>query len=623
MFKKPFVVLDLETSGVDPKHCDIIEVAAVRYENGKEVARLDDLVKIKTPLPKIITAITGITDEELAEKGKPVDDVLKEAQELIRGAYLVGHNINFDVGFLKAGGVDLDILGLIDTIPLAQIVLPQAVSYSLESLTDDFGISHKARHRAMGDSEATADLFKHLFKAIDSLPRGVLDEIKALLDRSSWDGGAVFEEAKGKKGGGEGADGVGPSTPTASMSQDLSLVAQMSPRKALDPEEILKENGVLSRVFEGYEYRPQQVEMARNVMNAFTQGYHLICEAPTGVGKSIAYLAAAAFMAIQNKSKVVISTNTINLQQQLYEKDIPLLHELYRQETGHAGVRTAVLKGRSHYLCLRRLAEFKRHSRFTDEEMVLLIKILVWQSVTETGDSAEIHLTRPEMMTWDFELCSDKKYCSPIKCKPYGNCYLHKAREVAEDADVIIVNHALLCADLENGGGLLPDYQYLIVDEAHHFEQVSTEAFGVDIGQENVSLPIKLIVNHLQDFLARHHDTLFSNHSVFQSIEQALNDTPDLQQFVDNFFSLVALFTNRHVPESAYVENLLVDRNVLGMQDWLNLGESMGEVGVRVGAWLQHLRQLLDRLLLADSQDIPEQETFTDELLQEMEVLQE
>ncbi|MFH0820925.1 MAG: helicase C-terminal domain-containing protein [Candidatus Peregrinibacteria bacterium] len=593
MFKKPFVVLDLETSGIDPKNNDIIEMALIRYENGKEVARMDSLIKIDYVLPKIITAITGITDEEIRAKGQPLLEVIHEAEPLLSDAYLIGHNINFDVGFLKSKGVKLDVLGLIDTVPLAQILIPSAPSYSLESLASDLGIEHTESHRAMGDVEATLDLFKHLLGVIDQLPKETVAEIQKHVAKSSWESGVVFSDVAPSKR--KRAEGAKPHDSTHhTVLNDVSI-----PPSPIDLDTFFKS---MAQSFKQYEERPQQQEMAKAVLNAFEHGYHLIAEAPTGVGKSLAYLAAAAETALRNKSKVVISTNTLNLQQQLYEKDVPLLLQVYKNVTGGSGLKTAVLKGRSHYLCLRRLAEFKRRPQFNEKEVVLLTKILVWQAITKTGDSGEIHITREESLIWDFELSADKKYCSPVKCQAYGECGLHRARALAETADLLIVNHALLCADLESGGGLLPEYQYLIVDEAHHFEEAATDAFSCSVGQESIALPIKLMMQKLEE-LRQKHGTQFS------SLEPLLQEIPALQQFIDNFFSVIALFTGRNVPDSGYEEHLLIDSRILGMPEWTNLETSMEELYGKVHYWLKNLR--VSPL------------EFSDELLQEMEALEE
>lgn len=581
MLKKPFVVLDLETTGVDPRACEIIEIALIRYENGREVARLNELIKIESDLPKIITAITGITDEEIRSKGKPANEIFGKAEKLLKKAYLVGHNIKFDIEFLRAKGVDLEILGQIDTVPLSQIVFPQLASFSLESLAADLGIEHTASHRAMGDAEATLELLNRLMEEIEKWPKELLKDICSCIKRSTWDGQAVFLSCHSER-----QRRVSQMTCYKETLRPFGAQGDIEkiPSRPLDIESVLGPQGVMAQFLPSYEYRLQQEKMAKAISNAFEHGYHLICEAPTGIGKSMAYLAAAAQQAIANKSKIVISTNTINLQEQLYQKDIPLLQKLYKEATGSYGIRAAVLKGRSHYLCLRRLAEFKKRPTFTEKEIILLTKILVWRVVTQTGDSSELALTREDAMIWDFELCADQKYCSQEKCKNYGECYLFRARKMAENANLIIVNHALLCADLKlassSGGqenGLLPEYQYLVIDEAHHFEEAATGAFATEIAQENLSLPIKVIEYNLKQL-----DESPWRNSILESI-------PDLQQLIDNFFSIVAIFINRNVPDSGYTEHLLVDRVILGMPEWSNLMDSMEKVMESLDSWISAL----------------------------------
>jgi len=622
MFERPFVILDLETSGIDPKRDEIIEVAMIRYEKGKEVARYDDLIKIDFKLSQIITIITGITDENLEKNGKDKELVFEEIEKLIQGAYIVGHNIQFDAGFLNHNGINLDVPGYIDTIPLAQILLPEAVSYSLESLTDDLKINHENSHRAMADVEATLDLFKFLWQKAGEIPKATLNEIKEHLPKARWDGSVFFEEVKAAAGRLK-SDVKAESVNMGEIDTGI--------KRSLDINEVFGETGGIYKSLENSEVRPQQVEMSQSILSAFDEGYNLICEAPTGVGKSLAYLAAAANKAISNKSKIVISTNTINLQQQLYEKDIPLLQKIYKNMTGNKGVNVALLKGRSHYLCLRRLAEFKRRPRLTDEELIMLIKILVWQNITQSGDSSDIHLNRSEILIWDFELSADQKFCTPIKCKAFGNCYLHEARKKAEDADIIIVNHALLCADLEREGGLLPDYNYLVVDEAHHFEEVATRSFGLQMKQESLSVPVKTIKNHLQDMQRRFSGTLFTKSQSFESLDQLLEQIPDLQQILENFFSIVAIFVNRNVPNSGFIENLLIDQLIGASDEWMNLGDSLGELSQKLSIWITSLRKFADALELSEKNpsDIHISGTdgtqidFVDELRQEIALLSE
>lgn len=614
MFNKPFVILDLETSGIDPTKSDIIEVAIIRYEEGKEVGRYTDLIKIDYKLPEIITIITGITDWNLEENGKSKEHVFKLTQDLIQGAYIVGHNINFDVGFLKAKGIQLNVPGYIDTIPLAQILLPQMASYSLESLSDELNISHKNSHRAMADVEATLSLFKHLWEKAEELPRTTLMEIKDHLPKADWHSNIFFELMQ------PNSNRLKSDVKAESIS---SFPLHLGIPRPLELEDIFGEQGGMVKILENSEIRSQQVEMAQGVLRAMQENFHLICEAPTGVGKSLAYLSAAAHQALSQKTKVVISTNTINLQEQLFEKDVPLLQKIYSEMTGHPGVNVALLKGRSHYLCLRRLAEFKRRPRLIVDELILLIKILVWQDTTNTGDSSEIHLTPSELLIWDFELSADQKFCTPQKCKAFGSCYLHEAKKKAEAADLIIVNHALLCADIEKEGSLLPEYRYLVVDEAHHFEEVATKAFGSEIKQESLGVPIKAIKNHLDELDRRFAGTLFATGNTFTILPEILEKAPDLQQELDNLFSVIALFVTRNVPESAFVENLLIDQILGASQEWVNLGHSFSEFQGRLNQWHMLLHRFIQALEGTDGRDFPEHADFIDELRQEVSLLSE
>jgi DNA polymerase-3 subunit epsilon/ATP-dependent DNA helicase DinG len=610
MFKFPFVVLDVETNGTNPKADKIIEVGLIRYENGKEVARYEALLECDEPLPEIITAITGLTDAILAKEGQPRAEVYAKVSDLLKDAYLVGHNIQFDLSFLKATKMKLELAGSIDTIPLSQIVWPQSASYSLESLADDLEIEYETRHRALSDTQVTLVLFEKIFEQISALSATALKDIQSAVKKSSWDGAICFEGIGGRKG--------------SKAVQTLSVQSSKAPsdsagiKRALTVHEVFGPEGVLKQNWADFEIRDQQVTMSEAVEKAFLDEYHLICEAPTGIGKSMAYLVPAVAQAIANKSKVVVSTHTVTLQQQLFEKDVPLLSELYQKATGNPGFRAALLKGRSHYLCLRRLHDFKRRSRLSAEEAVLLTKILVWLEQTQTGDSAEIHLARHEYPIWDFELCSDKKYCSEDKCKPYGECYLHKARRLAEESDLLIVNHALLCADLQSEGNLLPEYNYLVVDEAHHFDEVATKSYGVQITQDNFVLPLKVIRTKLDEIQER--SGLLMGGTAKGVLDEILERLSDVNQSIDNLFSLVGLFVGRHVEDTGFVENLLIDTTLSTTEEWLNLGDSVSTVSAQLGGWLGKLGEFTDLMLMA----MGDAKTGgLDELLQERQVLSE
>jgi DNA polymerase-3 subunit epsilon/ATP-dependent DNA helicase DinG len=242
-----------------------------------------------------------------------------------------------------------------------------------------------------------------------------------------------------------------------------------------DVAAVLDLGGKFADYFEAYEYRPQQVDMLRSVATALSKSQHLMVEAGTGTGKSLAYLIPAAYWALKNGTRVVISTNTINLQDQLINKDIPDLREALGMP-----IRAAVLKGRSNYLCPRRLATMRRRGPENVHEMRVLGKVLVWLLESRTGDRTEINLNLTvDRMVWS-RLSAEDEGCRLEVClkRTGGRCPFYRAKMAAENAHLLVVNHALLLADTATGNRVLPPFDYLVVDEAHHLESATTNALS-------------------------------------------------------------------------------------------------------------------------------------------------
>jgi DNA polymerase-3 subunit epsilon/ATP-dependent DNA helicase DinG len=222
------------------------------------------------------------------------------------------------------------------------------------------------------------------------------------------------------------------------------------------------------------------------------KGQHLVVEGGTGVGKSMAYLLPAALFAAARGQRVVISTNTINLQEQLLRKDIPALVELLEG----AGlippglVKAAPLKGRANYLCLRRWGYLARNESPTVDDARLLGKTAVWLQDTASGDRGELNLSGRDAFTWNRVSAGEKGWCPGLRDS--GPCFLRSARERAEQAHLVVVNHALLLSDLAHGGSLIPEYQYLIVDEAHNLEEEATRQFGFQVASNRLDEELEL-----------------------------------------------------------------------------------------------------------------------------------
>ena len=240
----------------------------------------------------------------------------------------------------------------------------------------------------------------------------------------------------------------------------------------------LEPKGRVAAAMSAYEHRTEQVAMLRAVCDAFNDGHHLLVEAATGVGKSLAYLLPAIVWAHANQERVLISTHTINLQEQLFSKDIPQLAQAMGSKPS-----VAILKGRNNYLCQSRLRGLTSRLSLSPEQALALAKILVWAPSTATGDKSELFLnTAPERNVWH-QVASDVAWCNGEACRfrQTGSCFYQAARTAGQQAEVVIVNHSLLTIDVCQDAGSLPQYDHLIVDEAHHFQGACTNALRLDL----------------------------------------------------------------------------------------------------------------------------------------------
>ena len=257
-------------------------------------------------------------------------------------------------------------------------------------------------------------------------------------------------------------------------------------RVALNPDElsdILAPGGSLSEFYEAFEDRPGQREMLEVVTHQFNQGGVAIIEAGTGTGKSLAYLLPAAYWSRNNKERTVISTNTINLQEQLTTKDLPLVRAL------GGDVEWALVKGRGNYVSIRRalLASDAQHSLFDDDRSDEMTALLSWLETTTDGSLSDLPFT-PEPETWE-EVRSDPDICLRSRCPHFQECHYQRSRRQAASADLLIVNHHMLFTDLAvrratlnwTASAVLPAYNRIVLDEAHNIEDAATSHLGVEV----------------------------------------------------------------------------------------------------------------------------------------------
>ncbi|RQW05916.1 MAG: DEAD/DEAH box helicase [Calditrichaeota bacterium] len=252
--------------------------------------------------------------------------------------------------------------------------------------------------------------------------------------------------------------------------------------------EILSPDGALSRISANFEHRPSQTDLLRLFCRGFNEDLIIAAEAGTGVGKSFAYLIPAMKWAEENEERVVISTATINLQQQIVEKDIPLA----RQITGTT-VKAVLVKGRRNYICHSRLKEqIDENSLFLDEGDSLKV-IYDWSQISATGSRTELNF-HPDEALWS-RVCSESDTCTGMRCPWFENCYVMRARREAASAGILVVNHHLLFADLAlrqsgigyESGAVLPVYDRIVFDEAHNIENSATSFFSESLSKFSVN----------------------------------------------------------------------------------------------------------------------------------------
>jgi ATP-dependent DNA helicase DinG len=546
------VAIDIETTGLDPNKDAIIEIGAVRFNEKRVEAEWSTLINPGRKIPPFISQLTGITDHMVLE-APAIQNVLTDLRQFVGDLSVLGHNVGFDLAFLRNYGLFRQ-NEVRDTYEIASVLLPSAGRYNLGALGQTLNIPLPASHRALDDARVTFAVYRSLYVIGMELPIQLLAEIVRLGEGIDWAGYAIFYDllrARSKEPISARQIRQGYAGPIfeAYSSKDQTPLTPNSQILPLDPEEVasaLELGGIFSRYFPNYEYRPQQIEMLKAVTVALTEGRHLFVEAGTGTGKSMAYLLPSSLWALKNGQRVVISTNTINLQDQLIKKDIPDL----RAAMG-MNVSAAVMKGRSNYLCPRRLENLRRRGPENADEMRILSKVLVWLQTTTSGDRNEINLNGPvERDIW-MRLSAEDEGCTTENClKRGGICPFYRARQAALAAHLLVVNHALLLADVATGNRVLPEYNYLIIDEAHHLEEATTNALSFKITQAMIDRAVRELGGPKSGLLGKlmssiegsipPSDFAIIDQYIQQSTDQAFHFQSNIQSFfhtIDQFLS--------------------------------------------------------------------------------------
>ncbi len=449
----PYVVLDLETTGLDPARDSIIQVA-LRHSDGREWA---SFVNPGRPVPDFIRQLTGFEAVDFTQY-PTFETLAPDIIDFLGGARLVGHNVRFDVSFLRRFGIWAD--DPLDTLEWSRLAFPTRLHHGL----GDWYEETPDRHDARTDTRLTEDLLRRIHDRLAQFSTLLKRDLAHFLG-PEWDWWDIPWE-----GGGDRSPLYHPEPDTFEPMPLASMPIEDRAR------EWLEAGGVLSDELAEFEVRSGQLAMAEAVETAFQDGRVLMVEAGTGTGKSLAYLAPAIIRSLGRGERVVVATHTVALQEQLWSKDLP-------QARRDMPVQAALVKGRGRYLCLYKASEVVQDSAVLGESRErrwALATLLTYIECSEVGDAEEFPVRSDMGRGLWREVMADSHACAGAKCPFAGPCFMRRARHNAESSHVVVVNHALLAAHIANGN-ILPPFSHLVVDEAHHLAEVLERSLGFQL----------------------------------------------------------------------------------------------------------------------------------------------
>lgn len=488
------VVIDTETTGVSFKHDELTQIAAARMVRGEIKEWFVTFVNPGKPIPEDIVHLTNIHDCDVAGAPDP-EEAVARLVEFVGSSYLVAHNAAFDRHFCTkpASGAALKNNVWVDSLDLARIAVPRLKSHRLTDLVRTFD-TPVSTHRADADVEATCAVYRILLAAVATMPNDLVSAIAQFDDGEQWPTVMVFKhfaESDGSSfnlrslryqtvGRNDHRPRVDANNLIGDPARGVRFATEDEVREAFSPA------GVVGRMYDRFEARDEQVEMAEAVNDAFADSVNLAIEAGTGVGKSMAYLIPSVIAARKNDITVGIATKTNALLDQLVNHELPLLSE------SCDGVSFCSLKGFSHYPCLRSIERVLKagpgmrqvQDGFVSQAPALAgLLSFIEQSEYDDIDTLKIdYRALPR-----YEITTTSNDCLRRKCPYFGQkCYVHGARLRAECSDIVVTNQSLLFCDVAAEGGLLPPIRYWVVDEAHGAENEARRAFSTKIDADEI-----------------------------------------------------------------------------------------------------------------------------------------
>ena len=495
--KKDFVGLDIETTGLNPKKNEIIEIACCLFEDGVQTSTLSYVIRPTKRVSPFIMQLTGLGEVDF-ESGVSLEKALKTMVDFVDEKPLVCHNCQFDINFINTKllqcGKPILQNRVFDTLQISRIFMPNSPNHKLVDLCQNFGISITNLHRATDDAQACSLLFLKLIDFIDDcIPTDILvqSEVLARIAETEDDLEFFLNQIIRKRM-------KNPLEKRKSPNFDDDNYVEYKAKSNHHPtvEDIFGEEGILKTTLDHFEYREAQKKMALAVEGALVEKKLLLCEAGTGCGKSLSYLLPGILHTIESGEKLIVSTNTKNLQAQLFYKDIPAVCSVFPKT-----FRVLLIKGRENYICNKKWEEiFLKTGELNKYDARHLLNLIVWFRFTKSGDISSNNSFYKKSFLWK-KVNADRFSCLGKQCQfYYDGCFFFKTRRKIAKTNLIISNHSLVLAELANLTKNFDSIENLVLDEAHNLHDSALSSFTISLSFYDLNSLLQNFRNVKQSF---------------------------------------------------------------------------------------------------------------------------
>ena len=529
-----FIAFDLETTGLDSKRNEIIEISALRFVDGELDDEFTALVKPTQKIPEKITEITGINDSMVAN-APHISEVLDDFISFMDGSIVVAHNAEFDLEFINQNiskySKEINIKSVCDTLLLSRSFLFSLEKFNLEFLSNYFNLSHDA-HRARADAFNTGIILIKLIEQMCSFPIEIFQKINKICNNQTVYNKLLYINILNFLKSNQ-TNKIKPIKEFNVRNNVLNNKNSPNNDFSDDIDSWFSNEGKVSKSWPNYQKRDIQVKLSSDIHSNFSDNSILIAEAEAGLGKSLSYLIAGLKYAKENNKKLIISTYTKALQEQLFYKDIPVLINYL-----NLNLKAIILKGKNNYLSKLKFNEIidNDYINIKDKEINECITLIVWSHFTVTGDIEECNGIYRERIVrlWNQLTYSEMNDLDFYKSQ-YGNFhqndYYNKIMKEANDSDIIIINHSLFCNDISSDSPSLPLNSLLIIDEGHNLINAVKNQLTLNFS-DSYLLSIFYSLKNSLDTIEAH------NYSRFDNRDEIVTSLDDLIKEVSETFKL-------------------------------------------------------------------------------------